>query len=74
LGKYLHSKYSYLSCEEYLKHIYKLYQVHFNHNIRNKAISDEMKKLMYSVTKLNTQEEILNVLEKIKKSDEPGTA
>ncbi|CAG8564208.1 11696_t:CDS:10 [Dentiscutata heterogama] len=74
LGKYLHSKYSYLSCEEHLKHIYKLCQVHFNHNIRNKAISDETKKLMYSVTKLNTQEEILNVLEKIKKSDEPGTA
>ncbi|CAG8690331.1 10095_t:CDS:2, partial [Cetraspora pellucida] len=43
-------------------------------NIRNKAISDETKKLIYSVTKLNTQEEILNILEKIKKSDEPGTA
>lgn len=30
LRQYLHSKYSYLSCEEHLKHIYKLCQVHFN--------------------------------------------
>ncbi|CAG8472946.1 35696_t:CDS:2 [Racocetra persica] len=29
---------------------------------------------MYSITKLNTQEEILNILEKIKKSDEPEVA
>ncbi|CAG8845130.1 39306_t:CDS:2, partial [Gigaspora margarita] len=33
-----------------------------------------MKELMYSITKLNTQEEILNVLEKIKESNEPGAA
>ncbi|RIB10322.1 hypothetical protein C2G38_2106384 [Gigaspora rosea] len=29
-GQYLHSKYSHLSCEEHLKHINKLCQVHFN--------------------------------------------
>ncbi|CAG8853646.1 42503_t:CDS:2, partial [Gigaspora margarita] len=38
------------------------------------AISNETKELIYSITKLNTHEEILNVLEKIKKSNEPGTA
>ncbi|CAG8809514.1 16436_t:CDS:2, partial [Gigaspora rosea] len=37
-------------------------------------ISNEIKELIYSITKLNTQEEILNVLEKIKESDEAGAA
>ncbi|CAG8810568.1 13979_t:CDS:2, partial [Racocetra persica] len=69
-GQYLHSKYSHLLCEEYLKHIYKLCQVHFNQNIRNKAVSDETKELMYSITKLDTKEQVLNVLEKIKESGE----
>ncbi|CAG8703443.1 20202_t:CDS:2, partial [Gigaspora rosea] len=73
-GQYLHSKYSHLSCEEHLKHINKLCQVHFNRNIRNKAVSDKTKELMYSVTKLDTQEQILNVLEKIRKSGEPEAA
>ncbi|CAG8594517.1 15677_t:CDS:2, partial [Dentiscutata heterogama] len=38
------------------------------------AISYQMKELIYSITKLNTQEEILNILEKIKESDELGAA
>ncbi|RIB28821.1 hypothetical protein C2G38_2156917 [Gigaspora rosea] len=58
LGKYLHSKYCHLSSEKHLKHIYKLCQIHFNHNIRNKAISNETKELMCLIIKLNTQEEI----------------
>ncbi|RIB00477.1 hypothetical protein C2G38_2234197 [Gigaspora rosea] len=73
LGKYLYSKYCHLSSEEHLKHIYKLYQIHFNRNIRNKAISNETKELMYLIIKLNTQE-ILHVLEKIKNSNESGAA
>ncbi|CAG8480766.1 15892_t:CDS:2 [Cetraspora pellucida] len=60
LGQFLHSKYSYLSCEEHLKHIYKLCQIHFNHNFK------ETKELMYSITTLNTQDQILDTLTKIK--------
>ncbi|CAG8807555.1 17396_t:CDS:2, partial [Cetraspora pellucida] len=40
-------------------------------NIRNKAVSDKTKELMYSVTKLDTKKQVLNVLEKIKESGEP---
>ncbi|CAG8712359.1 2756_t:CDS:2, partial [Dentiscutata heterogama] len=74
LGQYLHSKYNYLSCEEHLQHIYKLCQIHFNRNIRNKAISNEIKTLMYSIPTLKTQEQVLETLTKIKKSDELGAA
>ncbi|RIB10418.1 hypothetical protein C2G38_2206187, partial [Gigaspora rosea] len=72
LGKYLHSKYCHLLSEEHLKHIYKLCQIHFNRNIRNKAISNETKELIYLIIKLNIQEEILHVLEKIKNYNKSG--
>ncbi|CAG8678623.1 3036_t:CDS:1, partial [Gigaspora rosea] len=43
-------------------------------NIQNKAISNKTKELMYSVTKLDTQKQVLNVLEKIRKLDKPEVA
>ncbi|RIB08981.1 hypothetical protein C2G38_2210110 [Gigaspora rosea] len=74
LGQYLHSKYNNLSCEEHLQHIYKLCQIHFNHNNRNKAISNETKTLMYSIPTLKTQENVIKALTNIKESGELGAA
>ncbi|RIB09087.1 hypothetical protein C2G38_297643 [Gigaspora rosea] len=72
LGQYLHSKYNYLSAEEHLQHIYKLCQIHFNRNIRNKSMPNEIKTLMYSIPTLKTQVQVFETLDKIKESNELG--
>ncbi|CAB4489575.1 unnamed protein product [Rhizophagus irregularis] len=73
LGRYLNSKYPNLTPVEHLQHIYKLCQVHYKRNIdKNKQISSEIRSAMYLVPTLDTQEEVLIVLDKIQSSGELG--
>ncbi|GBC33794.1 hypothetical protein GLOIN_2v1672652 [Rhizophagus irregularis DAOM 181602=DAOM 197198] len=73
LGRYLNSKYPNLTPVEHLQHIYKLCQVHYERNIdKNKQISSEIRSAMYLVPTLDTQEEVLIVLDKIQSSGELG--
>ncbi|EXX66266.1 hypothetical protein RirG_125470 [Rhizophagus irregularis DAOM 197198w] len=75
LGQYLlNSKYPHLTLIEHLQHIYKLCQVHYKRNIdKNKALSSEIRSAMYIVSNLNTQNEVLKILHKIRDCGEPGT-
>ncbi|PKY58816.1 hypothetical protein RhiirA4_481047 [Rhizophagus irregularis] len=69
LGQYLNSKYLHLTPIEHLQYIYKLYQ-----NIdKNKELSSEICSVMYIVSNLNTQNEVLKILHKIRNCDESGT-
>ncbi|CAB5386575.1 unnamed protein product [Rhizophagus irregularis] len=73
LGQYLNSKYPNLTPVEHLQHIYKLCQVHYKRNIdKNKQISSEIRSAMYLVPTLDTQEEVLIVLDKIQSSGKLG--
>ncbi|GBC27218.1 hypothetical protein GLOIN_2v1763409 [Rhizophagus irregularis DAOM 181602=DAOM 197198] len=75
LGQYLSSKYPHLAPVEHLQYIYKLCQVHYKRNIdKNRQLSREIRNAMYLIPSLNTQEEVLEVLNKIESCEEPGTA
>lgn len=75
LGQYLNSKYPHLTPIEHLQHIYKLCQVHYKRNIdKNKQLSSDIRNSMYLIPTLNTQEKVLEVLNKIQSCNEPGAA
>ncbi|CAI2182340.1 10606_t:CDS:2, partial [Funneliformis geosporum] len=67
LGKFLHERYSSMSIEEHLMHIYKICIVHYHRNINKlKNVSEKIKNIMKSIPTLKTQDEVNNIIDIIK--------
>ncbi|CAG8666164.1 6019_t:CDS:2, partial [Paraglomus brasilianum] len=71
LGLYLHKIDPSRTTTEHLEHIYQTCIVHYNWNIRNKKIPEEVKKMMYAIPNQETEAQVQLLLYQIESSEIP---